>query len=69
MAQNIPLTVLPRALAEAGYPPRNYRACYEAARSAQIPAKREGNGRWTFNPRDIGEIADRLNLSAPTAAQ
>ncbi len=58
-----PLTHLPKALAAAGYAPPGYRACYEAARSAQIPADII-NGRWTFDPNDIPAIADALGLSA-----
>lgn len=66
--EQIPLTDLPRALLEAGFDDTpNYRACYEAARSAAIPAQRGPDGRWKFNPQDLGEIAERLGLLARAA--
>lgn len=68
MGEQYPLTDLPRALIDAGFHDApNYRACYEAARSAVIPARRNKAGRWTFDPADLGEIADRLGLLADAA--
>lgn len=57
MKEQSPLTLLPKALTDAGFPAPSYRACYEAARSARIPATREGNGRWTFKVGDLDTIA------------
>lgn len=66
--EHLPLTDLPRVLIEAGFEDApNYRACYEAARSAAIPATRGKDGRWKFDPQDLGEIADRLGLLADAA--
>jgi hypothetical protein len=66
--EQLPLTDLPRALIEAGFEDApNYRTLYEAARSAVIPAQRGKDGRWKFDPRDLGEIADRLGLLAHAA--
>jgi copper homeostasis protein CutC len=56
------LTELPKALAAEGYGTPSYRAVYEAARSAIIPATRGNNGRWVFDPTDLPIIADRLGL-------
>lgn len=67
MPTSLPLTDLPAALIEAGYETPTYRTVYEAARSARIPVKRARNGRWTFDPQDIGDIADRLGLMAHAA--
>jgi predicted site-specific integrase-resolvase len=60
MPTPIPLTLLPQSLAQAGFTPPGYRVCYEAARSAHIPATRENNGRWVFNASDVGTIAERM---------
>lgn len=57
-----PLTDLPAALIGAGFDAPNYRACYEAARSARIPVTRNESGRWTFRPDDLPVIASRLSL-------
>lgn len=62
------LTELPAALVEAGYDTPNYRAIYEAARSARIPVRRGENGHWTFSKENVPEIARRLNLK-PMAAE
>jgi hypothetical protein len=59
-----PLTDLPAALIDAGFDAPNYRACYEAARSARIPVLRSPAGRWTFRPDDLPIIASRLSLPA-----
>jgi hypothetical protein len=66
--QRRPLTDLPATLAAEGYPAPSYRLVYEQARSARIPAKRGCNGRWTFDPADLPEIADRLGLATSAAA-
>lgn len=63
MTDKTPLTLLPKALLDAGYEPIGYRACYEAARSAKIPADFGSNGRWTFDLSDIDQIANCLLLS------
>jgi hypothetical protein len=68
MSSRHPLTDLPRALIEAGFEDApNYRAVYEAARSAAIPVARNKAGRWTFDLADLDEIAERLGLLARAA--
>ena len=67
MEQKLPLTDLPAALIEAGFEPIRYRAIYEAALDARIPATRGRNGRWSFNPQDLGQIAERLGLLSHAA--
>jgi hypothetical protein len=64
MKEQIPLTLLPQSLTESGFNTPGYRACYEAARSAQIPATRANNGRWVFNACDVCTIAHRMGLNA-----
>jgi len=66
MKEQIPLTLLPQSLTESGFNAPGYRACYEAARSAHIPATRAKNGRWVFNASDVGTIAHRMGLTAQT---
>jgi hypothetical protein len=61
--QSLPLTDLPAALIGAGFETPNYRALYEAARSAVIPVIRNASGRWAFRPDDIPRIATSLKLS------
>jgi len=68
MQQRLPLTVLPTALAEAGYRPAEYRVVYEAARSCRIPAKLGRNSRWTFDPEDLPAIAESLGVAPAHAA-
>jgi len=68
MAQQMPLTDLPRILTEAGYETPNYRALYEAARSARIPVAKDAGGRWTFFPDDLASIADEMGLAQKHAA-
>ena len=69
MAERHPLTLAPAALIEAGYHDApNYRAIYEAARSARIPAKLTKAGKWTFDPADLPVIAEALGLSEAYAA-
>lgn len=58
-----PLTDLPAALIRAGFDTPNYRACYEAARSARIPVIRNASGRWAFRQDDLPDIARALGLS------
>ena len=62
--QNQLLTDLPAALLGAGFEAPNYRACYEAARSALIPVMRNSSGRWSFRADDLPAIAQRLSLPA-----
>ena len=64
----LPLTVLPTALAEAGYEPVAYRRAYQAVVDARIPAKRRANGRWTFDPEDLPAIAESLGVASAYAA-
>ena len=66
--KSYPLTDLPTALLEAGYQPPGYRECYEAARSARIPAKKAANSRWTFVEADLSAIAECMGLKAKCAA-
>lgn len=61
---NRSLTDLPTILAAEGYGTPSYRAVYEAARSAVIPAQRGENGRWVFDPTDLPIIADCLGLQS-----
>lgn len=68
MQTRYPLTALPSALIEAGYAAPAYRDCYHAAIDARIPAKRGGNGRWSFDLDDLPAIADRLGLLSSHAA-
>ncbi len=65
--QRLPLTLLPTTLAEAEYESVPYRAVYEAARSARIPARLGRNGRWTFDPQELPAIADALGLTSAYA--
>lgn len=60
MQEKTPLTLLPKFLSDAGFNAPGYRKCYEAARSAHIPATREDNGRWVFNASDVDTIAKRM---------
>jgi hypothetical protein len=62
--ENYLLTDLPAALLGAGFDAPNYRACYEAARSALIPVTRNSSGRWSFRADDLPAIAKSLNLPA-----
>jgi hypothetical protein len=68
MPQRLPLTLLPTALAEGGWEAVPYRRAYEAARSCEIPAQRDRNGRWTFDPQDLPRIAESFRLSSVVAA-
>lgn len=63
MAEQTPLTHLPRTLAEAGFDNPGYRALYEAARDARIPAKMSRGGRWTFCADDLPAIAEVMGLA------
>ena len=63
-----PLTDLPRALIEAGYEAPNYRTCYTAATDARIAAQKAKNGRWTFCPDDLPDIAGAMRLTNSYAA-
>jgi hypothetical protein len=60
MPPNLPLATLPHALIAAGYDTPTYRQCYTAVLDARIPATREANGRWTFDPADLEAIARAL---------
>jgi len=62
--QNHLLTDLPAALLSVGFDAPNFRACYEAARSAQIPVMRNSSGLWSFRAADLPTIAKSLNLPA-----
>ncbi|WP_424974226.1 hypothetical protein [Dinoroseobacter sp. S124A] len=57
-----PLTLLPRALIEAGYEGISYRRLYNAALNARIPVERNAVGRWTFDPADLPQIAEAMGL-------
>ena len=62
MADKLPLTVLPRALGEAGYQIPKYRTVYNASVDGRAPIERQDNGRWMFDPDQIPAIADALGL-------
>ena len=62
MAELQPLTFLPHALIDAGYQSPGYQHLFEAASQGWIPAEHKGNGRWVFDPADLGFIADSLML-------
>ena len=69
MASSRPLTQLPRALSEAAYRNPGYRALYEAARDARIPAHQSGGTlRWMYDPADLSKIADAMGLAHADAA-
>ena len=60
----IPLTSLPRELAEA-YPGSSvpYRRCYVLTLDGLLPATQENNGRWFVERADLPEVAKVLGLS------
>ena len=67
MAEQPPLTQLPRALIDAGFPQLKYRAVYQAATDGVFPAARTPS-MWTYDPADVPQIADALGLSHAVAA-
>ena len=61
-ARRIPLTMLPRALAErTGRPPPSYRRCYFAALDGALPALQHG-GRWFVADEDLDAAAVALGM-------
>lgn len=64
----IPLTSLPRELAEA-YPGSAvpYRRCYILTLDGLLPAAQESNGRWFVERSDLPEVARVLGLSVAQA--
>lgn len=61
------ITTLPKALAAAGYQPPSYRVIYMRAVSDVFPAEQRDNGRWTYSPDDIPQIAAALKLRRSVA--
>lgn len=63
-----PITTLPRDLIAAGYKPTTYQRAYTAILAGRVPAERGDNGRWTFAPDDLPQIAEALGLCDAVAA-
>ena len=65
--QKIPLTALPRELAQA-YPGSSvpYRRCYALTQDGRLAASQQ-NGRWFIDRADLPGVAEVLGLSAPPA--
>lgn len=68
LASKIPLTSLPRALAQA-YPGAavTYRRLYHLAVDGHLPATQEHNGRWFLARADLPAVARMLGLQAAPA--
>ena len=67
MADLKPLTILPRALSEAGFESPGYQSLSEAAQEGWIPAEQSENGRWLFDPANLRFIAQSLMLEQVAA--
>lgn len=59
----LPLTALPRALADEGFEAAKYRRIYNAVIDGAIPATQGANGRWTVRGDDLHKIAAALGLA------
>ena len=60
MAERLPLSQLPVALVDAGYPDPGLEALIEYAQDGWIPADQDENGQWFFDPAFVQFIAVSL---------
>ena len=68
MSESIPLTDLPRELADlTGSPVMTYRQAYNGVLNGTLPAKRNSAGRYEIDRADLPAIAVKFNTSAITA--
>ena len=60
MAERLALSLLPKALVDAGYPDVGLEALIEYAQDGWIPAEKDENGQWFFDPAFVQFIAVSL---------
>ncbi|WP_120010414.1 hypothetical protein [Teichococcus vastitatis] len=68
MAQRRVLTQLPRDLGRFTGHTIAYRYIWSAAVEGRIQAEQGNNGRWTYDPADVPQIAAALGLPASQVA-